>query len=743
MFKLASPQSLESTTYQSPSVMSTPLVDQNYSEPDQLYSIEPEPAATPAPLVDQNYSDPDLLYSIAPEPATTPTPTPTPPNPGEVASPSGLGLMDTLSDYGRGVSSLIHGTNESVKSTIDDVKNRATKTKGNLVNAGIGYAKDLADRSFRERFNVRKGIPSSEAATNLVSRVPLEDILRGRQNPGMAKRDFQGNIMPATYPRRVEGRRPNDMYVRPREEKGFTGGEDFVGPPQLPGLSRASYDYAKSKYHGMRHKDTDFGLESMQRGYRGALYMPDVVMQDMDSRSKEFGPTLGFSSQSEYDDHVKDLIDNEKRYREDEFRQKNQDELREGLGFVASSAGGAYAPIRYALANLAYDGARSGKRSLESGYQKLYEPLIGNPEGIANARKALHSYVSRVQNSPTDKKQYLDDAAQLAYSLGEEGRYGEAYNRLKQIAEGVRGFDTGTPTGNVPEGSTWESLGSLGPSITDYSSEVGKLQLYSGKGTEEGKENPYLSLRGAAYMGLSDLDNALVNLQMRNNDITKEDLRKAFLEIGAGSARNLGKYYMANPEVSGGMAASLATIAVPALRPLSPVVAPSTRALSSRRQREEDQRHRADMQYRRTKGNPRSFSNTTGKAALKDLLSSTGRAALSGEQTSGVGAIINKTINERAAPAVQDILRENYLDENKDRYLAPAGGGRTYAASLRPAVEAGTRAVTDMDNVVTPISRATLAYRVARPYVEPYIGPALDNLRQRVNRITANQDTQQ
>jgi hypothetical protein len=652
-------------------------------------------------------------------------------------------MMDTLSDYGRGVSSLIHGTNEGINNAVDGIKNKATKTKNNLVSAGIGYAKDLADSSFRDRFNVRKGVPSSEAATNLVSRVPLEDILRGRRNPGMAKRDYQGNIMSATYPRRVEGRRPNDMYVRPREEKGFTGGEDFVGPPQMPGLSRASYDYAKSKYHGMRHKDTDFGLESMQRGDQGALYMPDVVNQDMDSRYKEFGPTLGFSSQSEYDDHVRGLIDNEKRFREHEFRQKNQDELKEGLGFVASSTAGAYAPIRYALANLAYNTARSGNRSLESVNQKLYEPLIGNPEGIANARNSLLSYVSGVQNSPTEKKQYLDDAAQIAYSLGEEGRYGEAYNRLKQIAEGVRGFDTGTPAGNVPEKSTWESLGSLGPSIRDYSNEATKLRRYKGQGADEGKENPYASLRGAAYMGLSDLDNALVNLQMRNNDITSEDLRKASLQIGSASARNLGKYYMANPEIAGAQAAALATAAVPALRPLAPVVGPVTRALSSRRQTVEAQRHRADMQYRRTKGNSRSFANTAGKAAIKDLLSATGRSALSGEQTSGMGAIINKTINERAAPAVQGILREKYLDENKDRYLAPAGGEQTYAASLRPVVEAGTRAVTNMDNVVTPIGKGVVAYQAAKPYVEPYIGPAIDNLRQRVKRITANEDTQQ
>jgi hypothetical protein len=149
------------------------------------------------------------------------------------------------------------------------------------------------------------------------------------------------------------------------------------------------------------------------------------------------------------------------------------------------------------------------------------------------------------------------------------------------------------------------------------------------------------------------------------------------------------------------------------------------------------------MQYRRTKGNSRSFANTAGKAAIKDLLSATGRSALSGEQTSGMGAIINKTINERAAPAVQGILREKYLDENKDRYLAPAGGEQTYAASLRPVVEAGTRAVTNMDNVVTPIGKGVVAYQAAKPYVEPYIGPAIDNLRQRVKRITANEDTQQ
>jgi hypothetical protein len=739
MVKLASPQSLEGATTQDPIPTSTPLVDQNYSDPDPLYSIEPEPVTTSAPLVDQNYSDPDQLYSIEPEPATTPTPS----KPKEVASPSGFNLMGALSDYGRGVSSLIHGTNESLNSTIDDVKNRATKTKDNLVSAGIGYVKDVADRSFRERFNVRKGIPSSEAATNLVSRVPLEDILRGRLNPGMAKRDFQGNIMSATYPSRVEGRRPNDMYVKPREEKGFTGVEDFVGPPQLPGLSRASYDYAKSKYFDMRHKDTDFGLEGMQRGYRGALYMPDVVMQDMDSRHKEFGPTLGFTSQSEYDEHVKGLIDNEKRFRDEEFRQKNLDELKEGLGFIASAAGGAYAPLMTTLANIAYNTARSGDRSLESGYQKLYEPLIDNPEGSANARKALNSYVSRVQNSPTEKKHYLDDAAQLAYSLNEEGRYGEAYNRLKQIAEGVRGFDTGTPTGRVSGESTWESLGLLAPSIVNYSNELTKLRGYSGKGTEEGKENPYTSLRGAAYMGLSDLDNALLNLQMRNNDITKEDLLKASLQLGVGSVSNMGKYYMANPEVAAGQAAALATYAIPALRPLQPVVGPITRAIPGRRQRDEDQRHRADMRYRRTKGNSRSFTNTAGLSAIKDLLSSTGRSALSGEQTSGLGAIVNKTINERAAPAAQDILRENYLDQNKGRYLAPAGGERTYAASLRPTVEAGTMAVTNMDNVVTPISRATLAYRTARPFVEPYIGPAVDNLRQRVSRITANQATNQ
>ena len=625
------------------------------------------------------------------------------------------------------------GVGDSLNRGLKYVQQLPGKAKSYAVQKGI----QATDKLFRDRYGARKGVPMDEALARLAHGEIAMDVVSGRYLPGVAKRDSSGNIMSSTYPYRTHGRNPHSG-MRPGHERGIEPGTEFVGPPQpLLSLSGKSWDYAKKREQDLKRygsyanpdktyarygKDIpgDIGYAESTKGFGDYKYMPQMVLDDMDERYKAFGDNLGFTSQNEYDDHVKNLIDQEVRFRERDFRERNKRDFKDAATLAASLGGSLYlGPGKMQFATTLGGVGRAGVRAFDSG-KNLYETYYDQPPGFVGRSASASSLYNDVLNSDKPGTQELRDGlnrdiAQALYSGYESGELRNVYNRLKGFMAPAK--PSVTPDSNQ---DITESAASLSQAMRNLALNV--------QYAKQDPRSPFNSLEGIKHLANSELFDRMTARQLHAGSQLN---RKDYFALGKsalGATRDtLVDYAKNNPIEAAAMVLPGASVMLPkGVRvPLSvqnALVKPTALYRGNRQSAEEYEHTRRQMEAGRSLGPMGQTAKRVARkrfiegapGVVRDILDD--NVDQPGYLSSRAGIAANKLVDEYGASTIQDLQLDSGY--SPDAFPQRDARGKKYTDIARELLSDTGRATTEMGNIVEPLAAATTAYRAAKPYLQ-------------------------
>lgn len=626
---------------------------------------------------------------------------------------------------------------------------------------------EAADNEIRQRFNLRKGVPSTQALNELADTVPVEDILFGRHQPGVAPRDRYGNIMPATYPRRVEGRYSQDKHVLPMHERGIVPNSEFEGPPQpniglTPEFQKRLRELGDANSRVIRHPPSlPEASQDLFIGDRNQVYLPGVVRDDIEDRTKAFGPSLGFTSQSEFDDYYYRMTEDEMRRRKEISKDKDIDQLATagrlaasaamgyGLGNLAVnspwlaaglSAGNSLGPSAYRAGKDAIRDyvAYSGDDSLESMLD--YENYDLPSRGGLTPTQALQQYVQMLQDNPSEE--FKQRMAQLAYSSYEEGKHKEAYQRLRDLYRTRQGFDTAPSSTPDKSGYVDSSMRLIGD-LARFDDSVQNLQRDRGK-----KKSPYTDgIKGLMYAGLSDAEAALIEKQMQGRDISFGDVAAVGGNLALRGIKEIPNFLWNNKADTLSALMPFGTTVGGTLAGLAPRTVAKAHGLARGIQQTRSTLHNLQRNPQRDINRVPSASNSATnlivKPALGGLLSEAGRSVINNTRDTRTGDALNNAVDTLAAPRIHDaILESPILTKGREEYATPGDftpGAKSYWGATKPARDSLRQAVSTLDSSIGTTGTAVGAYRMARPLVQPVVDEAITMAKDYYD--TSKQDT--
>lgn len=620
---------------------------------------------------------------------------------------SRIDLSNTLSEAAQ-------KTKRSLNKGVNYVKNVPSEIKDFLSEKSVAGAEDL----YRSRYGAKKGVPLDKALSRLANSEVVQDVATGRYLPGIAKRDSSGNIMTTSYPFKTHGRNPHSSFVAPGTERGIEPGTEFMGPPQLPVLSQKSWDYAKDRIYDLKryggYADSDLGYEQSNKSFH-APYMPDVVMRDMADRHKAFGQSLGFSSQQEYDEHVKRLIDQEVRFRNEDFKQQNLKQLKKVIGLGTSLAAAPFLSARGAYYLSSLTGAGRALANLSDPARRTYETYIANPPGFVGRGNSAKSFYNDVltSDSPTAtefRSKFNRDLAQALYSGYESGELSNVKRRLSQVFSPVnKTVSTPTPTEYV------DSAADLSKSMRNLSLNLAKARQSS--------DSPFNSLEGIRHLANSELFDRMTARQLANNPSLNYQDVSAFLKNLAGTTKDtLIDYAKNNPGKAAlkSLPALVQNLPVPIPESVaSAIVKPISVYNELNRPEVEYETYRRGVEAGRPTGE---LMNSTKRQIGRRLIESAPSVARDiysdtkyqpGYQDARLGITANKFIDENLASKIQDIQLANGY--NLKAFPSKDMEGRRYTSVGKELLSDAGRVVANMDNLVYPAAMGLYGYRTAKP----------------------------